>query len=124
VNLNDILPELIRSAREIISSTADIRQFEEARPDLQTGYPLDGQVVVAIATKSRALATALLRVEQSLAEIEAERQQLEAAFAALTSDDPEERPRRLTVQHIAEEAPVMAAPQPMPRVSQAQEMPM
>lgn len=113
MNLTDILPELIRSARGIITSTAGIRQFEENCSDLQAGYPLDGQVVAAIATGSRALETALLRVEQALASIEAERRQLEAAFAALTSDDPEERTPKMVLR-VAEEAPVVAAPPPVP----------
>jgi hypothetical protein len=109
VNLTDTLPELIRSAREIITCTAGIRQFEETCSTLQAGYPLDGQIVAAIATGSRTLEAALLRVEQTLAAVEAERRQLEAAFATLTSDDPEEQPPRPAVQRVAEEVPIVVA---------------
>jgi hypothetical protein len=112
VNLTDTLPELIRSAREIIKSTAGIRQFEETCSPLQAGYPLDGQIIAAIAAGSRTLEAALLRVEQTLATVDAERRQLEAAFAALTSDDPEEQPPRPAVHRVAEEAPVVAAATP------------
>jgi hypothetical protein len=109
LTLTDILPELLRSAREIITKTAGLRQFAETRPDPHAGYPLDGRVVAAIATESRALETAVLTLEQTLAEMEADRRRLEAAFAALTSDDQEESPRRPMVQRLAEEAPVVAA---------------
>ena len=109
MTLTDILPELLRSAREIITSTAGIRQFEETRTDPHAGYPLDCRVVAAISTESRALETAVLTLEQTLAEMEADRRRLEAAFAALTSDEPEDRPPRLMVPRVAEEAPVVAA---------------
>ena len=109
MTLTDILPELLRSAREIIASTAAVREFEETRPDPHAGYLLDGQIVTAIATELRALETALLSVEQTLAEMEADRRRLEAAFAALTSDEPEDRPPRPMVHRIVEEAPVVAA---------------
>lgn len=114
MNLNETLPELIRSAKDIIKSTAAIRQFEENRLDLQAGYPLDSQVVTTIATTSQALETALLNVEQALAAIEAERRQLETAFAALTSDETEDRPPRPVVHRAAEERPVVTTTPPAP----------
>ena len=113
MNLNETLPELIRSAKEIITSTSIIRQFEESRIDLQAGYPLDSQLVTTISTTSRALETALLKVEQALTAIEAERRQLETAFAALTSDEPEDRPPRPLVHRGAEERPVVTTTQPV-----------
>ena len=57
-----------------------------------SGYLLDVHAATAVATASRALETTLLRLEQTLATLEAERHQLEVAFAALTSDDPEVSP--------------------------------
>jgi len=109
LNLNDTLPELIRSAREIITSTADIRQYEATRSDIQAGYSLDAHQVSAIATESLILEKALLRVEQTLADIEADRRQLEAAFAAMTSDDQEELSRKPLVHRITGEPPVVTA---------------
>jgi hypothetical protein len=61
-----------------------------------SGYLLDGPAATAVATASRALETTLLRLEQTLAALEAERHQLEVAFAALTSDDPEVPPNVVT----------------------------
>jgi hypothetical protein len=123
VNLTDTLPELIRSAREIITCTAGIRQFEETCSALQAGYPLDGQIIAAIASGSRTLEAALLRVEHTLAAVEADRRQLEAAFAALTSDDPEEQPPRPAVYCVEEEAPVVVAVTPPAPVSVPKAMP-
>ena len=88
LTITDTLPDLRRHAKELITSTASIRKFVEEGSDL-SGYLLDVHAATAVATASRALETTLLRLEQTLTTLEAERHQLEAAFAALSSDDPD-----------------------------------
>jgi hypothetical protein len=88
LNITDTLPALRRHAKELITSTAGIRKFVAEGADL-SGYLLDVPAATAIAIASRALETTLLRLEQTLAAHEAERHQLEVAFAALTCDDPD-----------------------------------
>jgi hypothetical protein len=88
LNITDTLPALRHHAKELITSTASIRKFVAEGADL-SGYLLDVHAATAVATASRALEATLLRLEQTLAAHEAERHQLEVAFAALTSDDPD-----------------------------------
>ena len=107
------LPALRCFAKELITSTAGIREFVATGSDL-SGYLLDVHTATAIATASQALETTLLLLEQTLAAIEAERLQLEVAFAALTSVDPDDRPTNSLVRRGAEAAPVMVAPPPVP----------
>ena len=103
MNTNDTLPELIHSAKGIITATANIKQFAESHP-LTTGLQLDGHAIAAIATEVRALETALSRLEHSLAVVDEERHQLEAAFATLTSDTPEDLPASETLSSLGDDA--------------------
>ncbi len=89
MNTNDTLPELILSAKGIIKATAGIKQFSEFNLHT-TGLQLDGHAIAAIAREVRALETALSRLEHSLAVVDEERHQLEAAFVILTSDAQED----------------------------------
>jgi hypothetical protein len=53
-------------------------------------------------------------LEQTLVTIETERLQLEVAFAALTSDDPADRPATSLIRRDAKETPVMVSAPPVP----------
>jgi hypothetical protein len=112
LNVTDTLPALRCSAKELITSTAGIREFVATGSAL-SGYLLDVHTATAITTASRALETALLRLEQTLVTIETERLQLEVAFAALTSDDPADRPATSLIRRDAEETPVMVSAPPV-----------
>ena len=109
MNVTDTLPALRFHARELITRTAGIREFVTTRSDF-SGYLLDSHTATAIATASRALETNLLLLEQALAAIAAERLQLEVAFAALTSDDPDDRPTNSLARRGAKKAFGMVPP--------------
>lgn len=113
MNVANTLPALRCHAKELIASTASIRDFVAIDSDL-SGYLLDVCTATAIATASRALEATLILLEQTLAAIEAERFQLEVAFAALTSDNPEDCPTKSLERRGAEEEPGMVATPPVP----------
>ena len=102
MNTDDTLPELIHSAKGIITATTDIKQFAETHP-LTTGLQLDGHAIAAIAAEVRSLETALSRLEHSLAIVDEERHQLEAAFATLTGDTPENPPDPVTLSSLGDD---------------------